>query len=137
MVNTAINVIGRQSIDRRLTRLNQALDRGPASTARAIRALLEEVLRRVPVITGRLYRSLRLTFSRNRILITFRAPYAYYPHVRSRRNRRYLDRGLRIGIRRANAVLRSQGTGLMLRMRGTARRIRGAQLQATVSIIQR
>ena len=121
---TAVQVYGARRIERRLTDIQRRISpeamrgRGDAFR-RALRALLRQVLRRVPVITGRLYRSMRVRMVDARTLaVRFTAPYAKYPEERSKKNRRYFARGIDAGLRAARTAGLSGGVRVRFRRHG-------------------
>lgn len=90
-------------------------------------ALLRSILTVVPVRTGRLYRSFRITQERDQIVLRFKAPYAFWPEVRSRLNSYYFRRGLRAGVRAAN---RATGRQIIFRTVQMPTKVMGAQMVA-------
>ena len=115
--NTAISVFGSDALDRRVQRISAKLEVSGTVLQRAIRELSREVLRRTPVDTGRLYRSFRINLGARRITLRFQARYAIHVNYRSRRNMRFVERGLRIGIRRANQIRRVVSDGAVVQFR--------------------
>ena len=109
--NTALQIYGADRITRRLNALrytpsnrNILRARLRATLGKCIRALVQAVLRVCPVITGRLYRSFRFKIASDHISLTFQAPYAWWVEWRSKRNRKFFDRGIRAGVREANRI---------------------------------
>lgn len=112
--NVEIRVIGTEAIERRIRNVERLSTGAAPALRRAIGTLVRELARRIPVRTGRLYRSLRIVnLPNNRIRIFFTAPYAIYANYRSKRNARYIERGVRAGVRQANAL----GGPVLIRLR--------------------
>ena len=106
-LNTARIIFGTRRLETNIGVRAGALRNVRGRLQAAIAGLLHGILRVVPVITGRLYRSFRLRRRGNNLLyLRFTAPYARWPEVRSKRNRFYFRRGLRAGVRQANAIAR-------------------------------
>ena len=122
--NTAVNVFGTEVVDARIQRIQRRLGQFRVVLQEALRHLVRELLRRVPVRTGRLYRSFRIRVTRTQVLLTFEAPYAIYANALSKRNRMYIERGLRAGIRRANATQRTTSDGATVRFQFRRQSIR-------------
>ena len=141
--NTAINVLGADAINARLNRLrytpnnrNILRARLRATLGRAIRAIVNDILRTCPVITGRLYRSFRFQVAGDSIRLTFRAPYAWRVNETSRRNKRYMERGLRRGISKANIIGKQpsqSGVTLVFKRRGPIQRAPNGGIVAVVA----
>ena len=134
--NTAVNVLGVRRVERRLNDIARNQRQFAPVLQQAIRALVKEVLRTTPVVSGRLYRSFRLQVQRSTITMQFRTPYANRVEQTSRRNARYFQRGLRRGITRANAVRRvmQDGSVVQYRFRNLGIRPYGyGRLEATIS----
>lgn len=103
--NTALKVIGSSKLNRRLTDLERRFARQGDFLAHALRIIAAEVLRRTPVRTGKLYRSFRVhPLGSSYVILEFSAPYAFWPEVRSKRNRGFARRGAIAGIKKANSV---------------------------------
>ena len=115
--NTAINVLGAKRLERRVANIGRIQGQFATVLRDAIKAMVREVLRTTPVVSGRLYRSFRIQVQRNTITMQFRTPYAARVNATSRRNMRYIERGLARGIRRANAVKRIVGDGSVVQFR--------------------
>lgn len=115
--NTAINVLGAKRLERRVANIGRIQNQFAPVLRDAIKAMVREVLRTTPVVSGRLYRSFRIQVQRNTITMQFRTPYAFRVNATSRRNMRYVERGLARGIRRANAVKRTVGDGSVVQFR--------------------
>lgn len=134
--NTAVRVLGADAVQARVNRARTA----NRSLLIALRALLRQVARRVPVVTGRLFRSLTTRLENLgpgvfAFTIRFRAPYALWPEIRSRLNRRYFERGLTAGIAEANRFGKS--VGIRFR-RGPIRRVgRAASIECRIIITVR
>ena len=126
--NTAVRVYGTERLDRRLRQIQLRLvDRARPDQVLltgAVRILTAQVVRRIPVITGRLYRSLRIVSQRGGFSVVLQAPYALWPELRSKRNARYFIRGLTAGVQQANRWLarRDQGPLRIRFRRGSIRR---------------
>lgn len=133
--NTAIRVIGTERIDRRLNAIARRQAQYGRILQQAIRALVREVLRRVPYVTGRLYRSFRVNVTANYITLSFNTVYANRVNEESRRNARYFQRGLRAGITAANATRRQSPDGVIgARFQNMGiRRIGNGNIEARVS----
>lgn len=134
MTNIAINVVVPRSLNRRINRVSNNLKFTVEVLRAAVRSLIREVLKTTPFVTGRLYRSFRISNNEGYLLLEFRAPYAYRVEKTSRRNMNYLRRGLRRGLARANATRFSTPDGTLVgyhfRSRGIRRRDNGGIMVA-------
>ena len=143
MANTAVRIYGQEKLDARLRRIQLRLtDRAnPASinlTPAVTRIFMAQVIRRIPVRTGRLYRSLRVVPNRGGFNIVLQAPYALWPEVRSKANARYFIRGLTAGIRLANQWLARRDSGpfrVRLRRESIRRWGNAAAMQCQINIV--
>ena len=120
-----------QRIHRRLRAvLNQARDR-----------LVDTLKTYVPVVTGRLLRSMVVRWTRARELtIDFRVIYANRVNRTSKKNRRWAQRGTRAGIRVANQHLKRRLAFSTLRFDGrrtTYRRYFNGRLRITIPLVER
>ena len=107
--NTAINVLGVREFNRYVNRVEQDTydsSNSMRTTRQASRVIYRSLLSRTPFVTGNLASSLRVNVQRSRsttiISITYNAIYANRVNRTSRRNRNFIQRGLRDAIRRLN-----------------------------------
>ena len=133
--NTALNVIGDKKIDRRLQDLQRRIRAHGTLFRQAIPMLVREVIKRIPVRTGRLYRSFRIQITDTQLIMRYTAPYAIYANERSKLNRRYIQRGLRAGIARANALRLNLGGGLTAALRLRTQRVGRYGRQGSAEVV--
>ena len=136
--NTAARIIGSKRIERRTASVTRTHARFSPNFRLAIDRLVREILKRCPVITGRLYRSLRIKISGSEVVIRFTAPYAAYPEANSKRNAGDFRRGLRAGVTAANKISVGQRdgrpAGIRFRWQGGITRYGSkAQMQARIA----
>ena len=118
--NTALQVYGDKRLAKRIDNVSarqfQKTGVNVGSTmAFGARRIITEMLKRVPVVSGRLYRSFRFRIVGNLLYISYNTPYAHRVEQTSRRNKRYMIRGANAGVRAANAGVRSISTSLASR----------------------
>lgn len=115
LLNTAENVIPNRQFRDRMRSLARRVGKSTSELFQlALRRLVEELLRVVPVDTGRLYRSMRFNLTQTHLQIRFQAPYADYVNQRARLHKHYLQRGVAAGIRAANGTKRTVSDGTVV-----------------------
>ena len=115
--NQAVRVIGAEAVERRIDRIARQQGQFAQVLQQGIAALTRELLRTTPVVTGRLYRSFRINVTSSTIVLSFNTRYAFRVNETSRRNARYVQRGVRRGIAAANRISRATGDGQVVRFR--------------------
>lgn len=124
--NVATRVIGTDKVQQSIRRRIRKLEIPGRVLEDDIRLIVDAVLEVVPYVEGGLFRSFRLSAAEGVLILRFTAKYANRVHETSRRNAGYFRRGLRTGIRRANANIVTDRDGESFRYRFTNRGIRRA-----------